>query len=89
MRVPLPEVLGSSELVCPALALDQRNDAKLFENPPIVLFGVDEPFNAHAFPAGFVGDEIFLEFADSPNPNSRMWRSFAGAPIPGISASWA
>ena len=27
MRVPLPEVLGSSELVCPALALDQRNDA--------------------------------------------------------------
>jgi len=56
-----------------ALVLNQRNDAKLFENPPIVLFSVDEPFNAHASPAWSVGDEIFFEFVDSPNANSGMF----------------
>ena len=56
-----------------AFVLNQRNDAKLFENPPIVLFSVDEPFNAHASPAWSVGDEIFFEFVDSPNANSGVF----------------
>jgi len=45
----------------------------LFENPRIVLFSMDEAHNFHARPARFIGDEVFLEFADSPNANSRMF----------------
>lgn len=56
-----------------ALFLISGMNAKLFENPPIVLFGVDESFNAYTSAAWSVGDEIFFEFADSPNANSRMF----------------
>jgi len=34
---------------------------------------MDEAFNAYASPAWFVGDEIFLEFADAPNANARVF----------------
>jgi len=69
----------------------RSSDVNLFENPPIVLFGVDEPFDTYASAARFVGNEIFLKLADPPNTNSGMfrWRTFAGEPMPGISASWA